>query len=72
MTMPTSVVITGIDSMQILEQALDAVKTFNPLDEGQLQSLLAKTVDAAKYGKYERFKTDTPYDSTAHNPQWLG
>ncbi|HEY2826071.1 MAG TPA: aldo/keto reductase, partial [Pirellulales bacterium] len=41
MTMPTSVVITGIDSMQILEQALDAVKTFNPLDEGQLQSLLA-------------------------------
>ncbi|HEY2760195.1 MAG TPA: aldo/keto reductase, partial [Pirellulales bacterium] len=72
MTMPTSVVITGIDSMKILDQALDAVKTFQPLDETQLKTLLARTAEAAKYGHYERFKTDTPFDSTAHNPQWLG
>ena len=72
MTMPTSVVITGIDSMQILDQALEAVKTFEPLDQNQLTALLARTADAAKYGRYERFKTDTPFDSTAHNPQWLG
>src|SRR4029453_16770971 len=29
--LPTSVVITGIDSMQILEQALEAARTFPPL-----------------------------------------
>jgi predicted aldo/keto reductase-like oxidoreductase len=72
MTMPTSVVITGIDSMRILEQALDAVKTFQPLNEGELQTLLALTAEAAKQGRYERFKTDNPFDSTAKNPRWLG
>ena len=50
MTMPTSVVITGIDSMPILDQALEAVKTFEPLDQNQLTALLARTADAAKYG----------------------
>jgi hypothetical protein len=72
MTMPTSVVITGIDSMQILEQALDAVRTFKPLEPIEMQTLLARTADAAKHGHYERFKTDNPFDSTAKNPQWLG
>ncbi|HZZ30142.1 MAG TPA: aldo/keto reductase [Pirellulales bacterium] len=72
MSMPTSVVITGIDSMKILDQALDAVKTFKPLDEAALQALLARTADVAKHGRYERFKTDNPFDSTAKNPQWLG
>jgi predicted aldo/keto reductase-like oxidoreductase len=72
MTMPTSVVITGIDSMQILEQALQAVKTFTPLGVSAMQALLARTQEAAKFGKYERFKTDNPFDSTAKNPAWLG
>jgi predicted aldo/keto reductase-like oxidoreductase len=72
MTMPTSVVITGIDSMQILDQALQAAKTFVPLGLTEMQTLLERTQEAAKLGRYERFKTDTPFDSTAHSPQWLG
>jgi len=43
MNLPTSAVITGIDSMEILKQALEAVKTFRPLTEKQVADLLART-----------------------------
>ena len=36
MSLPTSVVITGIDSLKILDQAFEAVKTFQPLNSEQL------------------------------------
>lgn len=38
----------------------------------QVSALLAKTVDAARAGNYERFKTDTHFDGTAKRPEWLG
>lgn len=72
MSLPTSVVITGIDKPQILEQAFEAVRTFKPMSEPQIASLLAKTKEVAMGGKYELFKTSDHFDSTAHNPQWLG
>ncbi|MDP8981296.1 MAG: aldo/keto reductase [Acidobacteriota bacterium] len=72
LSLPTSVVITGIDSMEILEQAFTAVKTFQPLTRGQITSLLAKTAKAARNGQYELFKTSSHFDSTAQNPEWLG
>lgn len=72
MTLPTSVVITGIESMQILDQALEAVRTFQPLTASQLTALLHRTAAAAADGRYEPFKTTEKFDSTARNPQWLG
>jgi aryl-alcohol dehydrogenase-like predicted oxidoreductase len=72
MNLPTSVVITGCDSLQILEQALDAARTFRPLTEAQLSALLAKTAPLAARGEFEPFKTTIDFDGTAHNPQWLG
>ncbi len=72
MTLPTSTVITGIDSLKILKQDLDAVKTFEPLTEKQLAALLAKTAKAASEGRFERFKTTNGFDGTAQHPQWLG
>ncbi len=72
LTLPTSVVITGMDSMAILEQALTVVANFHPLTPDQIESLLAKTVEAASRGFYEPFKTTSMYDSTAANPKWLG
>jgi hypothetical protein len=72
MNLPTSVVITGCDSLQILEQALDAARTFRPLTEEQLSALLAKTAPLAARGEFEPFKTTIDFDGTAHNPQWLG
>jgi len=72
MTLPTSVVITGIESMKILDQALDAVRTFEPMTASQMAALLKRTAIAAADGRYEPFKTTEKFDSTARNPQWLG
>lgn len=72
LNLPTSVVITGIDSMEILNQAFEAVQTFQPMDEQQERSLLAKTAQAASRGEFEPFKTSSIFDSTAQNPDWLG
>jgi len=72
MSLPTSVVITGCDSVDILQQALKAAREFKPLDEAQRTALLAKTAAPAKNGEYEQYKTTTNFDGTVHNPQWLG
>src|SRR5207248_641086 len=72
LNLPTSVVITGIDSMKILEQALEAAHTFRPMGEGEANALLAKTRQAAARGEFEPFKTSSIFDATASNPAWLG
>ena len=72
LSQPVSVVITGIDSDAILDQAMAAVKNFKPMTEPQMAALLDKTRVAASDGKYELFKTTTHFDGTAGNPKWLG
>ena len=72
LNLPTSVVITGIDSMEILDQAFEAVGTFAPMNDEQVRSLLAKTAQAASRGEFEPFKTSSIFDGTAQNPDWLG
>jgi len=72
LNLPTSVVITGIDSMEILEQAFAAVESFQPLSNDEREALLAKTREAAANGRFEPFKTSSIFDGTAENPQWLG
>lgn len=72
LTLPVSVVITGIDSERILDQALQAAKTFQPLTEVQIAGMLGKTKEAAMTGKFELFKTTNHFDGTAQNPKWLG
>jgi predicted aldo/keto reductase-like oxidoreductase len=72
LTLPTSVVITGITDQKTLDQAFEAARTFKPLSATQLSALLAKTREAALSGKLETFKTTTMQDGTARNPQWMG
>src|SRR3954452_24255172 len=72
LNLPTAVVITGIDSLEILDQAFEAVRTFHRLSRQELDALLAKTAVAAATGRYEPFKTTSIFDGTAQNPQWLG
>ena len=72
LNLPTSVVITGIDSLAILDQALEAVRTFRPLSDDQVRSLLARTAEAASSGELEPFKTTSLFDGTAEHPEWLG
>jgi predicted aldo/keto reductase-like oxidoreductase len=72
MNLPTSVVITGCDSLPILHQALDAARIFQPLDSSQVVALLGKTAKAAEAGQFELYKTTHHFDGTYANPQWLG
>ncbi len=72
LNLPTSVVITGIDKPEILDQAFEAVKTFQPMSQQEVLRLLAKTKGVAMAGKYELFKTSSHFDSTAKHPDWLG
>jgi aryl-alcohol dehydrogenase-like predicted oxidoreductase len=72
LSLPTSVVIAGIDSMEILDQAFAAVESFHPFSIDEREVLLAKTVEAAASGRYEPFKTTSIFDGTAQNPEWLG
>ena len=72
LSLPTSVVITGIDTMEILDQAFESVELFHPLSDEERDALLAKTRTAAAGGRFEPFKTSSIFDGTAENPQWLG
>jgi len=72
LTLPTSVVINGCDSLERLDQAFEAARTFKPLTQPQISVLVAKTRDAAMTGKFELFKTATRFDGTAQHPEWMG
>ena len=72
LSLPTSVVITGIDSMKILQQALKAAASFTPLTKPQVARLRGKTAKLAADGAFELFKTTSVFDSTAAHPEWLG
>jgi uncharacterized protein len=72
MNLPVSVVITGCDSLKILQQALDAARSFQPMGKQELAALLAKTAKAAQSGEFEMYKTSHHFDGTYQNPQWLG
>jgi aryl-alcohol dehydrogenase-like predicted oxidoreductase len=72
LNLPTSVVITGIDSMKILDQAFKAAATFQTLSKQQVARMKAKSATVAQNGAFELFKTTTIFDSTVEHPEWLG
>ncbi|HZD96293.1 MAG TPA: aldo/keto reductase [Candidatus Sulfotelmatobacter sp.] len=72
LSQPASVVITGIDKPEILDQALNAAKSFKPMSKEEIAALLQKTEKVAARGEFELFKTSAHFDSTAHHPEWLG
>lgn len=71
LSLPASVIITGCDSPQRLDQALEAVRTFRPMTKEQQAALVARTRDAALDGTFEEFKTTTNFDGTVHHPEWM-
>jgi aryl-alcohol dehydrogenase-like predicted oxidoreductase len=71
MSLPTSVVITGCDSLGVLMQGLDAALRFRPMSGAEQKTLLARTAPAGAKGELERYKTSQDFDGTARNPSWL-
>jgi uncharacterized protein len=72
LNLPVSVQITGIDSRMLLNQAFAAVKSFKPMDEAAVATLISKTQEVALNGNYEPFKTTAHFDGTATHVEWLG
>ncbi|HSQ65884.1 MAG TPA: aldo/keto reductase, partial [Polyangiaceae bacterium] len=64
LNLPGNVVITGCDSMGVLEQAIRTAIRFEPLTREQVDALLARTRDVAMSGRFERFKTTSAFDGT--------
>lgn len=69
---PTSVVITGIEKPEILDQAFEAAHTYGKISKEQITALLERTKPLGLSGQWELFKTSAHFDSTAKNPDWLG
>jgi aryl-alcohol dehydrogenase-like predicted oxidoreductase len=72
LNLPTSVVITGMESVENLDQAVQVARTFRPMSQAEVDALLAKTAKTASGGEFEPFKTTSIFDSTASHPEWLG
>lgn len=72
LNLPIAVQITGIDSDAVLDQAFEAARTFRPMSEAEVATLLERTREAAEVGRFELYKTTNHFDGTAHNPKWLG
>ena len=72
MSLPITLQVCGIDKMSILQQSLDAVRSYQPLTPEQRADILAKTAAVAADGRTERYKVSHHFDSTIQNPQWLG
>jgi predicted aldo/keto reductase-like oxidoreductase len=72
MNLPSNVVITGCDSIEILNQALNTARNFRPLSSAQVATILDATAKYAANGKYEAYKSTEYFDGTSQHPEWMG
>ena len=56
MSLPTTVVISGMDRMEVLKQNIETARGLRPMSEPEVASLLAKTAPVGNGGQYEWFK----------------
>ena len=70
--LPVSVLITGIDRIELIDQACEAARTYQEMTDADVASLLARTAQPAARGLFEPFKTTSSFDGTALNPDWMG
>jgi aryl-alcohol dehydrogenase-like predicted oxidoreductase len=63
MNLPVSVVVTGCETMERLEQALNAARTFKPLSPQQVEQLLSRSKELGTTGQNEPFKLTTDFDN---------
>ena len=71
MSLPTSVVITGCDTLKILDQALRVWRDFTPMSPEEMDALRARTAASATGGNLEGYKVSDRFDGTVKNPHWL-
>jgi len=63
MSLPVSVTITGCETLEQVEQAITAGRTFEPMSREEVQALLARSRNLGESGKGEPFKLTTDFDN---------
>lgn len=71
LTLPIATLVCGIQSRENLRQDLDMARDFRPIDETEMELLLAATQQPGSDGKLEPWKT-TDYGSRHHREQHEG
>ncbi|HYZ85343.1 MAG TPA: aldo/keto reductase, partial [Bryobacteraceae bacterium] len=62
MSLPVAVTISGIDSLEVLDQNLQVACGFKPFTDSEMQALREACRDEASDGHLELFKTTKKYD----------
>jgi aryl-alcohol dehydrogenase-like predicted oxidoreductase len=63
MSLPVATVVSGIDSMEVLEQNVAVAHSFTPMTEEERAALLARTAPVSQGGDYEPFKTTRDFEA---------
>ena len=69
MSLPVATTISGIDSMEVLDQNLAIAINFQPLSSSEMQNLRDRCKEFAADGRYELFKMSTKYDGKVGREQ---
>jgi hypothetical protein len=69
MSLPVATTISGMESMEVLEQNLEIAGNFQPMSSHEMQALRDKVKYWAADGRYERFKTTKMYDGAEGRKQ---
>ena len=69
MSLPVSSTISGVDSMEVLEQNLALARGFQPMPEHQMQALREQCKFFASDGRYELYKVTKKYDGEVGREQ---
>jgi predicted aldo/keto reductase-like oxidoreductase len=62
MSLPVATTVSGIDSMQVLQQNLNIARGFTPMNAEEMQAVRIKYATYAADGRYELYKTSKKYD----------
>ena len=62
MSVPVATTISGMDSLNVLEQNLAIARNFKPMTEDEMEALRERCRTVAADGRYEKFKTTKFYD----------
>ncbi|HEY3930627.1 MAG TPA: aldo/keto reductase [Candidatus Koribacter sp.] len=69
MSLPVATTISGMESMEVLEQNIAIASSFQPMSAQDMQALRDKVKFWASDGRFERFKTTKMYDGAEGRKQ---
>ena len=69
LSLPISTLVSGIDSLKVLQQNLKVIRDFKPLSVEEMAAIEAKTRKLAGDGRFELFKSSKVYDGNVHRKQ---